>query len=141
MLIAAAYSVNQARASLKNDLPADQFAGASRWLAANTPQGSLVFQTDWDDFTRLFFYNTHNVYIVGLDPTFLQRADPVLFSLWVDLTQGRGLDVSAAIRQHFGADYAVSDLKHKAFLERAEADPQFQEVYRDENSVVFKISD
>jgi hypothetical protein len=141
VLIAAAYSVSQARDSLKNDTPAAQFAGSSRWLADNTPQGAFIFQTDWDDFTRLFFYNTHNVYTVGLDPTYLQIADPALYSLWVDLTQGRGLDVSAAIRQHFGADYVVSDLKHKAFLERAEADPQFQEVYRDENSVVFKVSD
>lgn len=141
VLAAAAYSVHETRNLLKNDLPADQFAGASQWLAANTPEGSLVFQTDWDDFTQLFFYNTHNVYTVGLDPTYLQRADPSLYYLWVDITQGRGLDLSSAIREHFKAEYAVSDLKHTVFLQRAETDPQFEEVYRDDNSVVFKITD
>ncbi|MBI3241062.1 MAG: hypothetical protein HYZ49_02060 [Chloroflexi bacterium] len=141
VLAGAAYNVYRTRDLLQNDLPAEQFAGASEWLTANTPEGSLVFQTDWDDFTRLFFYNTHNVYTVGLDPTYLQRADPDLYYLWVDITQGRGLDLSSAIREHFNAEYVVSDLKHKAFLERAEADPQFEEVYRDENSVVFKVTD
>lgn len=139
--IATALSVRDARAAVRADLPADYLAGAARWLATHTPQGTRVFQTDWDDFPRLFFYNSRDVYTVGLDPTYLQRADPALYSLWTDLTQGRGLDVSAAIRKHFGADYVVSDLKHKAFLHRAETDPQFQEVYRDNNSIIFRITD
>ena len=122
-----------------DDSPAGRMAGAAEWLAANTPQGSLVFQTDWDDFPTLFFYNTHNAYTVGLDPTYLELADPARYALWVDLTQGRGLDLSQAILSRFGARYAVSDLKHKAFLARAAADPQMQEVYRDSNSVVFAI--
>ena len=39
----------------------------------NSEPGSLVFQTDWDDFTRLFFYNTTNVYTIGLDVTYMAR--------------------------------------------------------------------
>jgi hypothetical protein len=35
-----------------------QFLGASNWLKANTPEGTSVFQLDWDDFTRLFYHNT-----------------------------------------------------------------------------------
>jgi hypothetical protein len=130
-----------ARAAVSNDPPAGRMAGAAEWLAAHTPQGSLVFQTDWDDFPTLFFYNTHNAYTVGLDPTYLELADPARYALWVDLTQGRGLDLSAAIVKHFGAHYIVSDLKHTAFLRRAAADPHMQEVYRDSNSVVFAIID
>jgi hypothetical protein len=37
-LIMAAYTVRATSMLLKNDLPADHFAGASRWLAANTPE-------------------------------------------------------------------------------------------------------
>jgi hypothetical protein len=139
VILAATLTARDARDIVADDTPADQFAGASQWLETHTPEGSLVFQTDWDDFTRLFFHNTHNVYTVGLDPTYLQRADPTRYTLWVDITQGRGLDVSDAIRKQFGADYVVSDLKHKAFLARATDDPQLKEVYRDENSVVFAV--
>ena len=139
VLLAAAFTARDVRATLASETRPDQFAGASQWLEAHSAKGSIVFQTDWDDFTRLFFYNSHNVYTVGLDPTYLQRADPALYYLWVDLTKGRGLDLSADIRQHFGAQYAVSDLKHTAFLARAESDPQLKEVYRDSNSVVFEV--
>ena len=65
-----------------------RFAGASAWLVVHTPTGAPVFQTDWDDFTRLFYYNTHNTYLVGLDPTYLERADPQLWTDWVAITQG-----------------------------------------------------
>jgi hypothetical protein len=134
------FSVRAARADVADDPAAGRMAGAANWLAANTPQGAMVFQTDWDDFPRLFFYNSHNVYTVGLDPTYLERYDKDVYLLWVDLTQGRGLDLSAAIREKFGAEYVVSDLKHTAFLERAQADPEMKEVYRDSNSVVFTVN-
>jgi hypothetical protein len=141
VLAAALAAGSDARRSLASDSAPDRFAGAAGWLKANTPAGARVFQTDWDDFTRLFFYNTHNVYIVGLDPTYLQRADPRRYALWVDLTQGRGLDLSEAIGHEFGAQYVVSDLRHSAFLERAADDPEMQEVYRDRDEVVFQILD
>ncbi len=48
----------------------------------NTPEGELVFQTDWDDFPRLFFYNTHNTYLIGLDPTYMQLYNSKLYDLW-----------------------------------------------------------
>lgn len=63
------YSLPRARLSLQDSRSHSLYAGASTWLEENTPAGSLVFQTDWDDFPRLFFYNTHNTYLVGLDPT------------------------------------------------------------------------
>ena len=78
---------------------------------------------------------------MGLDPTYFERADPVRYSEWVDLTQGRGLDLSESIRRDFGARYVVSDLKHKAFLQRAAADSQLTEVYRESHSVVYEVTD
>lgn len=139
VVVATGLTLRTTRATLADEPDPTLFAGAANWLATHTPQGSLVFQTDWDDFTRLFFYNTHNTYTIGLDPTYLERADPVRYYLWIDLTQGRGLDLSQDIRQQFGAEYVVSDLKHTAFLNRAASDPQMEEVYRDENSIVYHV--
>ncbi len=67
--------------------PVEAYAGASRWLKENSPPGSLVFQTDWDDFNRLFFYNTHNVYSLGLDPSYMQLYNADLYNLWRETTQ------------------------------------------------------
>ena len=107
---------------------------------AHTPTGAPVFQTDWDDFTRLFYYNTHNTYLVGLDPTYLERADPQLWTDWVAITQGNWPVPSAAIQTEFGAAYVVSDTQHAAFAAQAETDPGLQLVYRDDHSLIWEVS-
>jgi hypothetical protein len=128
------------QASLQSSKPYSTYAGSSAWLAANTPNQARVFQTDWDDFPRLFYYNTHNTYLIGLDPTYMQLYDAELFDLWVDITQGRVERPGKVIEQDFGARYVMSDLQHVRFLEQADNDPDLMEVYRDGDSVVFQIT-
>lgn len=128
-----------ARASIQRSKPYDLFAGASAWLVENTRQGERVFQTDWDDFPRLFFYNTHNSYIVGLDPTYMLLQDEALYMQWVDVTRGEVEQPSEIIAETFGARYVVTDLLHDDFIAQAEVDPGLVEVYRDENSLVFQL--
>jgi hypothetical protein len=132
---------NDARASIQGSKPYGMYAGAAAWLEANTPAGSRVFQTDWDDFPRLFYYNTHNTYLVGLDPTYMQLYDPELYERWVDITRGRVDRPSEAILNEFGARYVMSDLLHTSFLDRANADPRLVEVYYSSDAVVFEVLD
>jgi len=133
------FSLEASQVSVRASRSSQRFQAAADWLEGNSPEGARVFQTDWDDFPRLFFYNTHNTYTVGLDPTYLQLQDAGLYDLWVDLTQGRAADLSASIRESFGAEYALSDLDHERFLQAAAEDPQMREVYRDEFAVVFAV--
>lgn len=133
------WSVRGAQDSIERSKSAGLYAGAAAWLQDNTPAGSRVFQTDWDDFTRLFFYNTHNTYTAGLDPTYLQHADPQLYKTWVDITRGRVESPSNIIQDKFGARTIVSDLKHKKFIQQAKKDPRLVETYRDEEAVIFQI--
>lgn len=128
-----------ARESLRDSKPYTTFAGAAGWLAANTPAGARVFQTDWDDFPRLFYYNTHNTYLIGLDPTYMRIYDRELYDLWSNITRGKVEEPAALITQQFGARYIVSDLRHEAFLKQAARDPSLAEVYRDGDSVVFAV--
>lgn len=114
-------------------------AGAAAWLAEHSSPGSLVFQTDWDDFTRLFYHNTHNTYLVGLDPTYLERASRQLWDSWVAITRGQVEQPSATIHRDFGAAYVVSDTQHPEFAARAESDPGLRMVYRDAYSVVWEV--
>lgn len=129
------------KSSLQSSKPHQLYAGASAWLEANTPAGERIFQTDWDDFPRLFFYNTHNTYLVGLDPTYMQLYDADLYAVWVDITRGRVENPSAIITENFGARYVLSDLLHDGFLNQAERDPRLAEVYRDADAVILQIMD
>lgn len=132
---------NAARASLSSSKPYDTYAGASAWLQANTPPGARVFQTDWDDFPRLFYYNTHNTYLIGLDPTYMQLFDAELFDLWVEITRGDLERPASAIVADFGARYVLTDLRHGDFLEQASLDPCLVQVYKDSHSAVFQVDE
>jgi hypothetical protein len=132
-------SLSAAREAMATSKSSATFAEASAWLERNTPAGSLVFQTDWDDFPRLFFYNTHNIYTIGLDPTYMQIADPELYDLWVQITRGKLNDPGATIRERFNTQFVISDLAHGDFIRKANNDRLMQEVYRDEYAVIYQI--
>jgi hypothetical protein len=132
-------NLNASRSSAQDSTPYQRYADAAAWLQKNTPAGARVFQTDWDDFTRLFFYNTHNTYTLGLDPTYMQLYDPELYDLWVDISQGRVTQPSEAISQTFGAHYVLTDLGHEKFLRKAADDPGLAEVYRDGDAAIFQF--
>ena len=134
-------TLNGARDSIRGSKPYTLYAGASQWLMENTPAGTRVFQSDWDDFPRLFFYNTQNTYLIGLDPTYMQLYDADLYDLWVQITRGDVDRPSEYIYPRFGARYAISDLKHGDFLRRADKDPGLVEVYRDQEAVIYKVSE
>ena len=140
LLIPGVYrSLEDARAAMRTSKPHNLYAAASAWLQANTPAGERVFQTDWDDFPRLFYYNTHNTYLIGLDPTYLQLYDPDRYVLWEKITRGEVDEISAAVPSRFGARYILTDLLHDDFLDRATADPGLKEVYRDDQAAIFEV--
>lgn len=132
-------SIPRAQEAIRASKPYGLYAGASRWLAENTPAGSRVFQTDWDDFPRLFYYNTHNTYLIGLDPTYMQLYDPDLYNLWVLITEGKVDNPSNIIAAKFGAQYVHTDLKHGNFIRKAERDPGLREVYRDDQAILYQV--
>ncbi|MFN8459305.1 MAG: hypothetical protein U0401_32410 [Anaerolineae bacterium] len=135
------WNLPAAQESMQSAKPTQRYAAASAWLEKHTPAGSRIFQTDWDDFPRLFFYNTHNTYLIGLDPTYMQLYDADLYNLWVKTTRGKVKNPATTIAQTFGSHYIITDLEHKAFLRQAKADPQLVEVYRDEFAVILQVAD
>jgi hypothetical protein len=132
-------NLRAAQKSVRTSKSYSLFEGASAWLVENTPPGSRVFQTDWDDFPRLFYYNTQNTYLVGLDPTYMQLYDRVLYDLWVQITRGDIEKPSDMILKRFGSNYVVSDLNHNNFIKQANDDPGLKEVYRDKEAVIYAV--
>ena len=133
-------TIRDARELVAASKPADLYADAMLFLRAEAPDGVTIFQTDWDDFTRQYFYFDDARYINGLDPTFMQLYDSELYNEWVDITRGRVDAPGVAIRDRFGADYVFSDLNHDGFIDAAAADPLLTEIYRDDFAVVYAVA-
>jgi hypothetical protein len=132
-------TVGQARADMKAEPDPYDYKGASQWIAANVPAGAMIFNTDWDDFPMLYYYNPNNPYIVGLDPTYLYDRDPELWKLYAHITLGEQEDPAALIRERFGAEYVFTDNQHPDFLENAATSGKFETVYTDAKTTVLRI--
>ncbi|HEX5736558.1 MAG TPA: hypothetical protein VF131_27245 [Blastocatellia bacterium] len=136
----ATYSTIRAvRKDIASEPATTQFRGSARWLAENTPAGSTVFHTDWDDFPKLFFYNTHNTYIVGLDPDFLRLKDAELYYTYEDVTQGRVQEMEDIILDEFGSEYVFTDNHHREFMKLADQSPRMQKVFSDRHTTVYRV--
>ncbi|NJN79072.1 MAG: hypothetical protein HC797_00570 [Anaerolineales bacterium] len=138
LIFGVAQSIPATQGQIAKSKPYNLYQGASLWLQENTLAGERIFHTDWDDFPRLFFYNTHNTYIIGLDPTYMQFYNEDLFRTWVSITRGEVKDPSKIILEKFSAKYIQTDLKHHGFLRQAENDKNLIEVYRDEQAVILQ---
>jgi len=139
VVISTIKSIPVAQKEIRGSSPYNLYAGASLWLMQNTREGERVFQTDWDDFPRLFYFNTHNTYLVGLDPTYMQLYDGKLYNLWVQITRGNVAQPSKVIASRFGTRFILTDLNHGDFIRQAENDPGLKEVYRDNQAIIFEV--
>lgn len=128
------------RADLEQEPPASAYGGAAGWLAANTPPGTRVFHTDWDMFPMLFFHNSHNTYIVGLDPDYMRLDHPLLYGLWSDISDGHRPGVmDRDILEVFESEYVFTDNGHEEFVRLADSGAAFSEAYSDSYATVYRI--
>jgi hypothetical protein len=132
-------TVGQARADMKAEANPYDYKGASEWIAANVPAGAMIFNTDWDDFPMLYYYNPNNPYIVGLDPSYLYDRDPELWKLYARITLGEEDDPAPLIRERFGADYVFTDNQHPDFMDNATGSGKFEIVYTDAKTTVLRL--
>ncbi|MGH9905214.1 MAG: hypothetical protein ACRD8U_06465, partial [Pyrinomonadaceae bacterium] len=121
--------------------PHDYYLDGAEWMRANVPAPQIIFNTDWDDFPRLFYYDpTHN-YVSGLDPTYLFDKDPKLSKLYERITLGEEEDPGPLIRERFGASYVFTDNHHDNFLNNAIESGWFDIVYEDTDCMILRIRD
>jgi len=121
--------------------PHETYKAGAEWMRANVPAGQRVFNTDWDDFPRLFYFDpTHN-YVSGLDPTYLYDRDKGLSDLYESITLGGEPDPAPLIRDRFGARYVFTDNSHDDFFDVARDSGWFEIVYEDGDCTIFHIRD
>ena len=115
-------------------------AGAD-WMRSNVPAGQRVFNTDWDDFPRLFYFDSTHNYVSGLDPSYLHDKNQALSDLYESITLGREEDPGPRIRDSFGARYVFTDNTHHDFFDHARSSGWFDIVYEDTQCTILYIRD
>jgi hypothetical protein len=121
--------------------PHDYYRAGSEWMHANLSAGQVIFNTDWDDFPRLFYFDPAHAFVSGLDPTYLYDKDPALSELYDRITLGKEEDPGPLIRDRFGARYVFTDNSHDDFFENARASGWFEIIYEDRDCTVLHILD
>lgn len=116
------------------------YKNSSEYLQKNSSKGDIIFHADWDDFPSLFYYNNHNYYIVGLDPTFMYKYDKQLYNEYAQITTGQdGYNLYEKIKYGFGASFVFFDKEHIALKNNLELDSRFILVYQDEEAEIYEI--
>ncbi|HEX8889265.1 MAG TPA: hypothetical protein VF779_08805 [Pyrinomonadaceae bacterium] len=137
MIIILNFNIHETGKEIAGDAGPDRYEASMAWIRENVPQGEMVFNTDWDDFPKMFYYDTRHTYVSGLDPTYLLdrdnqlKRDPSLAELFKKITLGEENDPAPLIRDKFGARYVFSDNEevHENFIGKALDSGWFDEVH------------
>lgn len=120
---------------------ADKFQTVSQWLSSNTASGSRIVHSDWDEFPVLFYHNTHNTYIIGLDPTFLYKANPDTYWTWADITLGRFRgNLRQAVQDTLQSEYVFVASGHDVMDRQFRGNRDFSLVYQDAEATIYRVN-
>ncbi len=133
--------------TLKDNEPNDKYRRSMEWATGldangkeNIPTGARIFNCNWDDFPKLFFFNTKHTYVYGLDPNYLFSQNPDLYKLLTEITDGKTEDAGPIIRERFGANYIFADAKENdQMIAKALESGWVEMIYEDDEARIFKI--
>lgn len=127
----------------------DRYERAMEWATGtredgteNMPAGARIFNANWDDFPKLFFFNQKHNYVYGLDPNYLFSKNPELYKLLLEITEGKTDEAGPLIRDRFGADYVFVDARENEQMVVKLLDTGWADiVYEDDEAKILKIRD
>lgn len=134
-------NVKETGNTIADEQKPDAYRGGAEWLRANAPKGEMIFNTDWDDFPKLFYYDSDHAYTSGLDPTYLLEANHELSELYVNITLAKEKDPAELIRDKFGAHYVFTDNEgpHVDLQSKLIDSGWFDVVYHDDTCTVLQL--
>jgi hypothetical protein len=133
--------------------PIAGFRGVSEYLLANTP-GTVVFNTQWEQYPFLYFWNSQNIYVAGIDPTLMYSVNARRYWLWSHVASdepttcgvsqcgpadSRG--IPSTIVEEFGACSVLTEHQRNPRLEQMLREGSAKEVYRDPACSLFVLED
>ena len=117
------------------------YSGGMKWVQDHVPIGARIYNVNWPDFPKLFFYDTSHTYVAGLDPTYLLDQSPQLMQLYERIATGQESHPAAIIRDRFGANHVMlgnlwaSPGSYPGVLKTE----GFAKVYEDNETIILKI--
>ncbi len=142
LFVSLVYQVRLATLEMQSPIPADQYAAGAEWLRVNVPAGETVLNVNWDDFPKLFYYDSTRPYVSGLDPMYLADANPELALQYDQISAGHLENLGKTLPARFGAHYVFAGRPLPAtFLVRARMTGQLEIVYQDSQCVILKAVD
>ncbi len=123
-----------------------RFKSAAQWIAGNSEPGDIVFNARWEYFPELFFWNTKNVYVSGMDPIFQYTYDQDLYRegsyLVSEPIRQEGLkDAYKILKEKFKARYVVLAKPFDGSLYfRLLRDSRFLLKQENDSSAVFEVN-
>ncbi len=128
--------------SIRGNEPNTKYQDSMKWLNDNAPAGERIFNCNWDDFPKMFYYGTKFSFVYGLDPNYLYSKNPELYKRLTEITGGKVDDAAPEIRDKFGAKYVFTDAKENTdmiakLLESGWTD----KVFEDDEAIILKIRD
>ena len=117
------------------------YKNSAKYLKNNSSAKEIIFQTDWDDFPPLFYYNNYNYYIVGLDPTFMYKYNKQLYNEYTQITTGQdSYNLYKKIKYDFKANLVFLDKKHSLLKNNLIKNNHFILTYQDDEAEIYKIN-
>jgi hypothetical protein len=138
------FSINEGGllGDIKGNEPNEKYMRATDWMKENIPAGERIFNCNWDDFPKLFFYDTMHSYVYGLDPNYLYSKNPEIYKAVMDITAGKIEDPAPVIREKMGARYIFSDSKeNQDFIAKCLQSNWCEMAYEDDEAKILKIRD
>lgn len=143
-ILASYYTVAQTMSYLRASTPSHAFQGATQWLVEHSATEEIVFNTRWDQFAPLFYWDQKNYYVAGMDPTFMYLYNQTLYQEWYDISTDKPTD-SGALREvlvnNFHAKYLfLENMKNPKLKNLADTNSNiFKIEYSDSNTTLYKI--
>ena len=120
--------------------PNDKYKRSMRWIQENVPEGERIFNCNWDNFPKMFFFDQKHSYVYGLDPNYLYSENPELYDLIKDITAGKTEDAAPIIREKFGSRFVFSDAKENEEMVAKMLDSGWTEMaYEDDEVRILQI--
>jgi hypothetical protein len=126
---------------IANDRSPEQYQLGMTWTSANVPPGEMIFNADWVDFPKLFYFDTRHRYVAGLGQTYLYYKDAELFNLYQQIRLGQKTNPAQLIRDRFESRYVFIDPRGpQGFLfQQLTNDPTVQLVFLDNYCALLRL--